>query len=68
MKPAAWGTIILLINIKFAYGELGGFEFIGSSSFLPLLLATTLVAYVENPRRWSIKRFLPALEKYEVLP
>lgn len=66
MKPAAWGTLFLVVNIKFAYGGLFSWDLFGSSTFFPLLTATWAAAYLQSGREWTIKRFVPALNRFEI--
>ena len=66
MKPAAWSAVLLVVNIKYAWGELAPPDIIGSASFLPLLLGTLLIAYAGTSDNWTIKRFIPILKQFDV--
>ncbi len=66
MKPAAWSAVLLVINIKYAWGELNPLDIIGSASFLPLLIGTLLVAYAGTSDSWTIKRVVPQLKQYDL--
>ncbi len=66
MKPAAWGALFLVLNIRFAYGGLFSWDLFGSSTFFPLLTATWAAAYLQSGRDWTIKKFVPALNRFEI--
>jgi uncharacterized membrane protein YphA (DoxX/SURF4 family) len=66
MKPAAWGAIFMVLNFKFADGRLISWGSFGDPSLFPLLLTTYLLAYIGLDKRWTVKRFIPALDRYEV--
>ncbi|MCH7939588.1 MAG: DoxX family membrane protein [Candidatus Marinimicrobia bacterium] len=66
MKPAAWGAIFLVLNIKFAFGDLLTLEILSSSSFFPLLLATLAAGYIDTGKQWTIMRFAPFMERFDV--
>ncbi len=66
MKPAAWGAVFLVLNIKFAYGDLITLKILGSTSFFPLLLGTLAAGYIDTGKQWTIKRVVPVLERFEV--
>ncbi len=66
MKPAAWSAVLLVVNIKFAFGDLARPDIIGSATFLPLVLGTLLSAYAGTSDNWTIKRFIPVLKQYDL--
>lgn len=66
MRLAAWGAIFLVLNIKFAFGDLITLKILSSPSFFPLLLGTLAAAYIDTGKQWTIKRFAPVLERFEV--
>lgn len=66
MKPAVWGAIFLVLNIKFAFGELNTVQILGSSSFFPLLLGTLAAGYIDTGKQWTIMRFAPFMERFDV--
>ncbi len=65
MKPAAWSAVLLVVNIKYAWGELNPLDIIGSASFLPLLVGTLLIAYAGTSDSWTIKRIVPKLKQFD---
>ncbi len=67
MKPATWGAIFIVLNIKFAFGDLITLKIFSSTSFFPLLLGTLAAGYIDTGKQWTIKRFAPVLERFEVL-
>ncbi|UCH62762.1 MAG: DoxX family protein [Fidelibacterota bacterium] len=66
MKPASWGAVFMVLNFKFAGGSFQNLDFIGDAYLFPLLVATLAAAYIEAPKEWSIRRFIPTLDRYEV--
>lgn len=66
MKPASWGAAFMVLNFKFAEGSFQNLGFLGDAYLFPLLLATLAAAYVEVRKEWSVRRFIPALDRYEV--
>ncbi len=66
MKPAAWGAIFIVLNIKFAFGDLITLKVLSSSSFFPLLLGTLAAGYIDTGKQWTIMRFAPFMERFDV--
>ncbi|UCH10372.1 MAG: DoxX family protein [Fidelibacterota bacterium] len=66
MKPAAWGAGFMVLNFKFADGRLLDLNILGDPSFFPLLLTTLLIAYINFDRSWTLRRFFPILDRYDV--
>ncbi|UCD38359.1 MAG: DoxX family protein [Fidelibacterota bacterium] len=66
MKPAAWGAVFMVLNFKFADSRLWSLEVFGDAYVFPLLLAGLAVAYFAFGAEWTVRRFLPALERYDL--
>ena len=66
MKPASWGAAFMVLNFKFADGSFQNLHFLGDAYLFPLLLATLAAAYIEVHKEWTVRRFIPALDRYEV--
>ena len=66
MKPASWGAVFMVFNFKFADGDLGLLGAFGDPYLFPLVLATLLSAYLALGKGWTVKRWLPALDRFDV--
>lgn len=66
MKPASWGAILMVLSFKLADGRFQSLDVFGDAYLFPLLLAILVVAYATWERKWTIRRFTPIFDRFEI--